>query len=188
MLTIDALMSRVSSPSQSLGEPGPSPSQLTQMLTAAMHVPDHGRLAPWRFVVIEGSARLALADFLAARANEREPEATEIVRNKVAARFRQSPCIVVVVGQPNSGHKVPESEQLLSGGALCLCLLQAAHALGFGAQWLTGWAAYDAPVQARLRLNENERVLGFIHIGSIAQPAPERTRPSLGDRLSTWQP
>lgn len=188
MLTLNALMSRVSTPCLNLTEPGPNPEQLAQMLTAAMHVPDHGRLAPWRFVLIEGENRHALAKFLATRAIEREPDATEAVRNKVPSRFRQSPCTVTVVGRPHAGHKVPASEQLLSGGAVCLTLLQAAHALGYGAQWLTGWAAYDEPVQARLGLSNGEQVLGFIHIGSIGQPAPERIRPALDEHLSTWQP
>lgn len=188
MLTLDALTSRVSTACQRLLEPGPDLAQLERMLTVAMHVPDHGRLAPWRFIVVRDSARQPLADFLASRARQREPDATDAALNKVPTRFAQSPCVVVVVAQIQAGHKVPESEQWLSGGAVCLSLLQAAHALGFGAQWLTGWAAYDPPVLAHLGLAAHERVLGFIHIGRIEEPAPERTRPALNERLQMWQP
>lgn len=188
MLTLNALISRRSTPSQQLREPGPAPSQLEQMLQTAMHVPDHGRLAPWRFILILGDSRAPLADYLAARAREREPDAPEAVVNKLSSRFLQSPCVVVVVASLQPGHKVPESEQWLSGGAVCLALLQAAHALGFAAQWLTGWAAYDAPVMARLGLQQNERVLGFVHIGSSSEPGTERPRPALADHLQVWQP
>jgi len=188
MPALNLLLSRISTACQRLAEPGPTPAQLDQMLGAAMHVPDHGRLAPWRFVVISGDARQPLAEYLAARARERDPAAPAALAEKTRARFAQSPCVVVVVAHLHAGHKVPESEQWLSGGAVCLALLQAAHALGFGAQWLTGWAAYDAPVLARLGLADNERVLGFIHIGSIAEPAPERPRPALSDHLRRWQP
>lgn len=188
MLTLNVLISRRSTPSQQLREPGPDPSQLEQMLHAAMHVPDHGRLAPWRFVLIQGEARQALAAYLAARAREREPDAPAAVADKTSSRIANSPCVVVVVAKLQSGHKVPESEQWLSGGAVCLSLLQAAHALGFAAQWLTGWAAYDAPVLARLGLGEHERVLGFVHIGSSDGPAAERPRPALADHLHVWRP
>ena len=96
--------------------------------------------------------------------------------------------MVVVIARLQAHPKVPEQEQLLSGGAVCFALLQAAQALGFGAQWLTGWAAYDPVVRARLGLGADERLLGFIHIGSAAAPAPERQRPALAEKLSDWVP
>lgn len=188
MPSLADLNTRISTPSRLLQAPGPTAAQLAQMLEAAMHVPDHGRLAPWRFVQISGEARLALGEILVARLREREPDASTAALEKERLRFACAPCIVTVVGQPVRGHKVPEIEQLLSGGAVCLSLLHAAHALGFAAQWLTSWVAYDPVVKARLGLDNDEQVLGFIHIGSAAEPASERPRPALNDRLSQWAP
>lgn len=188
MLSLDALNSRISTPSRLLHAPGPSAAQLMQMLEAAMHVPDHGRLAPWRFLQIAGDARLALGELLAARWREREPDAGEAALEKERQRFACAPCVITVIGQPVRGHKVPEIEQLLSAGAVCLSLLHAAHALGFGAQWLTSWAAYDPIVTARLGLCSGEQVLGFIHIGTGSEVPGERPRPELAAHLSQWTP
>lgn len=188
MPSLNALTARISTPSRLLHAPGPSAAQLAQMLEAAMHVPDHGRLAPWRFLQISGDARLPLGELLAARLREREPDAGVAALEKERQRFACAPCIVTVIGQPVRGHKVPEIEQLLSGGAVCLSLLHAAHALGFGAQWLTGWAAYDPIITARLGLGRDEQVLGFIHIGSRGELPGERPRPELATRLSQWAP
>jgi len=177
---LDPLLARRSTPSRLLAEPAPDDAQLLRMLRAAVHVPDHGRLAPWRFIRVRGAQRHALGEVLARRSLERDPGATPAVVEKDRARFSQAPLVVVVVARLTPGHKIPEQEQLLSGGAVCLALLQAADALGFGAQWLTGWPAYDAVVSAVLGLAEHERVLGFVHIGSAAAPAPERERPDPG--------
>lgn len=188
MRSLTDLNSRISTPSRLLQAPGPSAAQLALMLEAAMHVPDHGRLAPWRFLQISGEARVALGEILVARMREREPDAGAAALAKERLRFACAPCIITVIGQPVCGHKVPEVEQLLSGGAVCLSLLHAAHALGFAAQWLTSWAAYDPVITARLGLHGDEQVLGFIHIGSAAEPASERPRPDLNSRLSEWTP
>jgi len=182
------LRDRRSVPSRLLGEPGPDPSQLQAMLDEAVRVPDHGRLAPWRFLAIRGDARHALGALLAARALERDPEAPAAVVDKDRQRFSQAPLVLVVVGRLTRGHKVPEQEQLLSGGAVCFALLQAAQALGFGGQWLTGWAAYDPVVTARLGLSGDEVVLGFLHLGTPAEAAPERQRPDAAALLSEWTP
>jgi len=188
MTSLEPLNTRISTPSRLLQAPGPSAAQLTQMLEAAMHVPDHGRLAPWRFLQIAGDARLALGELLAARWREREPDAGAAALEKERLRFACAPCIITVIGQPVRNHKVPEIEQLLSGGAVCLSLLHAAHALGFGAQWLTSWVAYDPIVKARLGLGSDEQVLGFIHIGTRTETPGERPRPDLAGRLSQWSP
>ena len=108
--------------------------------------------------------------------------------DKDRQRFSHAPLVLVVVGRLTPGHKVPEQEQLLSGGAVCFALLQAAQALGFGAQWLTGWAAYDPVVTARLGLGPGETVLGFIHIGTPSEEAPERQRPDAAALLDDWTP
>ncbi len=188
MDALDFLRQRRSVPSRQLGPPGPAPDQLEAMLTEAMRVPDHGKLAPWRFLRIPGEARRALGELLAARALERDPSAPAAVVEKDRQRFDHAPVVIAVVACLVPGHKVPEQEQLLSGGAVCFALLQAAQALGFGAQWLTGWAAYDPVVRARLGLGPDERLLGFIHIGTAREPAPERQRPALADKLSDWTP
>lgn len=182
------LNQRRSVPSRLLGEPGPDPAQLQAMLTASVRVPDHGKLAPWRFLRIQGQARIVLGELLAARSLERDPSAPAAAVEKDRQRFAFAPVIIAVIGRPVAGHKVPEQEQLLSGGAVCFALLQAAQALGFGAQWLTGWAAYDPVVAARLGLTGEERVLGFIHIGTAADAVPERQRPDAEALLTDWVP
>ena len=154
------------------------------MLQCAVRVPDHGRLQPWRFLSIQGAARWSLGELLAERSRQLNPAATEAVIAKDRLRFRYAPLVLTVIARLTPGHKVPEQEQLLSGGAVCLALLQAADALGFAAQWLTGWPAYDRVILDRLGLAEHERVLGFIHIGSATEPAAERQRPDAASLLS----
>jgi len=185
---LSALRHRRSTPSRLLGAPGPDAAQLHALLECAVRVPDHGKLVPWRFVAIAGAAKSALCDFIAARSRERDPGAAEAVVEKDRLRFSFAPLVLVVVGRLTPGHKVPEQEQLLSGGALCFQLLLAADAMGFGAQWLTGWPAYDPAVAARLGLGPNERVLGFLHLGTAREAAPERERPDVRSLLSELAP
>ena len=184
----DCLRRRRSVPSRLLAAPGPDDAQLTAMLTEAVRVPDHGKLVPWRFLRIAGDARHALGDLLAQRARERDPDAPDAVVEKDRHRFSHAPVVVAVIGRPQAGHKVPVQEQLLSGGAVCFSLLLAAQALGFGAQWLTGWAAYDRAITARRGLADAEVILGFIHIGTATEPVPERVRPDVRDLLGDWTP
>ncbi|MGN7832030.1 nitroreductase family protein [Pseudoxanthomonas sp. 22568] len=179
---------RRSVPSRQLGEPGPDPATLRRMLQSAVRVPDHGKLVPYRFLHISGPARLALGDALAERTLARDPEAPAAAVEKDRARFSHAPDIVTVIARITPGHKVPEQEQLLTAGSVCFALLQAAQALGFGAQWLTGWMAYDEAVATLLGLGANERIVGFIHIGTPRMEAPERERPDPADLLSRWQP
>ena len=182
------LRQRRSVPSRLLAGPGPTPDQLLAMLAEAVRVPDHGKLVPWRFLRIQGAARAALGELLAGRALERDPQAPAAAVEKDRQRFSHAPVVLAVIGRLTPGHKVPVQEQLLSGGAVCFALLQAAQALGFGAQWLTGWAAYDPVVTARLGLVEHETVLGFIHIGTPAEEVPERQRPDAATLLGDWTP
>lgn len=153
-----------------------------------MRVPDHGKLAPWRLLTIEGDARHRLGERLATRAKVLDPNAPQAAIDKDRERFSFAPLIVAVIGTPVEGHKVPVVEQLMSGGAVCFALLQAAQGLGFGAQWLTGWAAYDREILAALGLAPHEQLLGFIHIGTAQGEVPERLRPSLETKLSEWTP
>jgi nitroreductase len=184
MDSLDLLLRRHSTPSRLLGEPGPDPAQLQALLRAAVHVPDHGRLAPWRFIAVRGEQRARLGEVLARRTLERDPAAPAAVVEKDRQRFGHAPLVLVVVARTTVPHKIPEQEQLLSGGAACFSVLLAADAMGFGAQWLTGWAAYDPVVAAALGLSAGERVLGFLHIGSVAEPVPDRERPDPASLLT----
>lgn len=185
---LHVLDTRRSVPSKQLGEPGPDHATLLRMLASAVRVPDHGKLVPFRFIRLQGEARHALGDLLAARTLHLQPGAADAVVEKDRARFSHAPVIVTVVARLTPGHKVPEQEQLLTAGSVCFALLQAAQALGFGAQWLTGWMAYDAAVAATLGLSADERIAGFIHIGTPKMEAPERERPDPALLLTDWTP
>jgi nitroreductase len=188
-MTLDStLLARHSTPSRQLGAPGPTDQQLLQMLQIAVHVPDHGRLSPWRFVHIHGDARNALGQLVAERVKERDAGASDDKIAKERARFNHAPCVIVVIARLTPGHKIPESEQVQSGSCVCFALLQAAQAHGFGAQWLTGFAAYDAKILEGLGIGANEHVLGFIHIGSVLTPYEDRPRPDPSTLLTEWRP
>ena len=171
------LNSRISTPSKHLQAPGPERAVLLELIACAVHVPDHGRLRPWRFILIEGAARDRIGRILFERVKTILPDASEIRLEKERSRFSFAPCIVAVIAKPIAGHKVPEIEQMLSGGAVCMNLLHAAHQAGFGAQWLTGFAAYDPEVKAAVGVAAAEHVLGYIHIGTRTVQPSERDRP-----------
>jgi nitroreductase len=183
---LSLLNSRRSVPSRLLADPGPDEATLWRMLEAAVRVPDHGKLVPWRFIRIRGPARARLGELLAQRQRERDPGAPDSLVEKDRNRFNHAPVVIAVVSCPTPGHKVPEQEQLLSAGSVCFALLQAAQALGFGAQWLTGWAAYDDVITGRLGLMSHERLVGFIYIGTAVEVAPERVRPDPRSLLVDW--
>jgi nitroreductase len=185
---LQALDQRRSVPSRQLQEPGPDAETLLLMLQAASRVPDHGKLVPFRFIRIAGPARAALGDVLAARTLARDPGAAQAAVDKDRGRFSHAPLIVAVVARLTPGHKVPEQEQLMTAGSVCFALLQAAQGAGFSAQWLTGWAAYDAVVAEVLGLQANETIAGFIHIGTARIEVPERERPDAAALLVDWQP
>lgn len=185
---LQGLDARRSVPSKQLGEPGPDRATLLRMLASAVRVPDHGKLVPFRFIHLHGDARHALGDRLAARTRVLDPHAPDAAVEKDRGRFSSAPDIVTVVARLTPGHKVPEQEQLLTAGSVCFALLQAAQAFGFGAQWLTGWMAYDAQVAQWLGLVEDERIVGFIHIGTPRLQAPERGRPDPALLLTEWDP
>jgi nitroreductase len=172
-----ALDRRRSVPAKQLAEPGPDRPTLLRLLASAVRVPDHGKRVPWRFVSIAGEARHRLGERVAARGLERDPEAGEAAVEKDRLRFSHAPQVVVVIARLGPDEKIPEVERLLSAGCVCFALLQAAQAAGFGAQWLTGWPAYDPQVKQWLGLADDEQVAGFIHIGTPKLDAPERDRP-----------
>lgn len=185
---LQALDQRRSVPAVLLGEPGPDHDTLLRMLASAVRVPDHGRLVPFRFLRIQGAARQALGEALAALAAQRQPGAPAALLDKERQRFAHAPVAVAVIARLQPGHKVPEQEQLLTAGCVCFALLQAAQALGFGAQWLTAWMAYDAQVARLLGLGEHERIVGFVHIGTAQRAAPDRERPDPAALLQDWTP
>lgn len=185
---LGALDARRSVPAMQLCEPGPDTPQLLRMLQSAVRVPDHGKRVPWRFVRIAGDARTALGEHLARRSRERDPAASDAAIEKDRQRFLHAPVIVAVLAAQGPDAKIPASERLLSAGCVCFALLQAAQAFGFGACWLTGWAAYDDDIRRVLGIGEDEVVAGFIHIGTIRTNAPERDRPDPAALLSDWTP
>lgn len=181
------LDARRSIPSRLLGPPAPDEATLWRWLHAAIRVPDHGRLAPWRFLLIRDGAGIRLGERLAARLAEREPGANEASLAKERGRFASAPLVIAVIGRIQQDHRIPAQEQLLSVGCVCFALLLAAQADGFGAQWLTGWAAYDRSIAQALGLTEEESVVGFIHVGTPREATAERERPALASLVSEWR-
>ena len=181
---LEFLLSRRSRPARTLTLPVPTREDLRPILTAALRTPDHGKLEPWRLVVVERPAMSRLAALAEARADALGLD--EDARFKGRSQFEASHLAVVVVASPKASGKVPEVEQILSAGAVCLSLLNAAEAAGWGANWLTGWPAHDRPFAAEaFGLREGEFVAGILHIGSETVLPPERPRPDVA-ALTTW--
>lgn len=187
-MSLEFLESRLSVPSRQLGAPGPDANQLDALLAAAIRVPDHGRLSPWRLLLIRGDARRDFGEQLVRIHQLVDPEVTAAALSKDRERYLQAPVIVVVIGHIHAGHKIPEQEQLLSAGCVAYNLLLGAQALGFGAQWLTGWAAYENKVCELLGMADGERIIGFVHVGTILEPAVVHPRAPLADVLGEWTP
>jgi nitroreductase len=173
--TLALLARRRSSSAQTLTPPGPTPAQLEDLIRLAARVPDHGKLNPWRFVVMEGAPKAQLVERLAGLA-ERQDNPTKA--KAALAKLSAPPTTVMVVFSPKPPVK-PLWEQQLSAGAVCMNLLIAAEALGLGANWITDWYAYDEAARPWLGLKNGEQVAGFIHLGQPAEPPLERVRPDL---------
>ncbi|MEP6898936.1 MAG: nitroreductase [Rhodanobacter sp.] len=185
---LSLLQQRHSVPSRQLGEPAPDEATLQTLLEAAIRVPDHGKLVPFRLIRLQGDAKRCFGERLAALAIRNQPELSESKREKERLRYTFAPLLLVVVACIDTHSKVPPIEQTLSAGCVAHNLLLGAYALGLGAQWLTGWAAYDREAAAILGLAGNEQVVGFVHLGTPLIEVPDRDRPALGDLLSTWTP
>lgn len=177
------LARRRSAPAQSLTAPGPSQADVERILLLGSRTPDHGKLFPWRFVVMGPASRADLARALAPRA-ARQPDPGKAA--KTLTKLTAPPLTILVLSVPVLGHKVPEWEQQLSAGAVCMNLEHAANALGFAASWITDWYSYDPEALALYGVRAGERVAGFIHIGTLAEPALERPRPDVA-ALTTWR-
>lgn len=181
---LEFLLSRRSRPAKTLTAPAPDRDALMPLLTAAARTPDHGKLEPWRFIVLEGDALTRIAQQVEAHAATLglDPEKTE----KGRKQFADSPLCVAVIESPKPSEKIPMIEQTYSAGAVCLALLNAALAAGWGANWLSGWVSHDqAFCQMALGLSDGERVAGFMHIGTATTTPPERPRPDL-DVITSW--
>lgn len=176
---------RRSIPVAQIGEPGPDRTALEAMLTIASRVPDHGKLAPWRFIVIRGDERARLGEAFAEIARANNPAISDPLLAVERARFTRAPVVVAVVSRAAPHVKIPEWEQVLSAGAVCMNLLIAAAAEGYAANWLTEWIAYDEKAKAAIGLVEGENIAGFVHVGTPKEPPFERPRPALSD-IVTW--
>lgn len=169
--------------------PGPTAEELERILSIAARVPDHGKLAPWRFVLYDRASRADVVAGLRRIAEHAPDEKERRYRAEKANGFADAPLIVGVISAAIADHpKIPLWEQQLSAGAVCLNLLHAAFAHGFAAQWLTGWFAYDEEAQRFLGLKPGERVAGFVHIGTPTVPPVERDRPDVPALTTRWQP
>lgn len=181
---LDFLLTRRSRPAKTLTAPVPDRATLTTLLTAAARTPDHGKLEPWRFIVLEKAALYRLAAAVPGRGAELGLEQDKI--DKAVAQYGNADLAVVVVACPKASDKIPQIEQVYSAGAVCLALLNAALAAGWGANWLSGWTSHDpAFVTTYLGLSETERVAGLIHIGTESSAPPERPRPNV-EAITTW--
>lgn len=175
------LRRRRSAPAQALAAPGPDRGQLDGLLETAARTPDHGKLFPWRFVVIEGAAKARLVEGLRPLALG-QPDPAKAAT--VLAKLANPPVTVLVVSRVTEGHKIPAWEQQLSAGAVCMNLLHAADAMGFSGSWITDWYAYDDRARPLLGLEPGERVAGFVHLGTLADPPMERPRPDMAAIVS----
>ena len=180
---IELLLTRRSGSAKAMTEPGPGREQLQAILKASARAPDHGKLFPWRFIVFEGEARARFGEVLADCVPKQEISQERLAIER--GRFLRAPVVVAVISRVREGIPIPVWEQQLSAGAVCQNMLIAATAMGFVANWITEWAAYDPCVAQKLGLEANERVAGFVYIGTAAQPLEERVRPEI-DKIISW--
>lgn len=183
---IELLESRRSAPPVALKGPAPSAAELDVMLRIAARVPDHGKLAPWRFIVFEGEGRARasqiIADVYAQTHVGADFSSVEVERKRLC----QAPLVIGVVSRAAPHVKIPEWEQVLSAGAACMNLVVAANALGFATAWITEWYAYDRDVLIGLGLGANEKIAGFVHIGRNDAPREDRLRPALAEVVTRF--
>ena len=182
----DYLLTRRSVGIAFLKEPGPTPAELELILTIGTRGPDHGKITPWRLVVIEGEARQQAGERLAEIAARNNPGLDAAGLDIERQRFLPAPLTIGVISSPQEHPKVPEMEQLLSAGNVAFNLLHAAHALGFAASWVTRWYAFDAEAAAMLGAEEGERFVGFVHIGTPTAVIEDRPRPALSEVVRRW--
>ena len=185
---IDLLLARRSVSANALGEPGPTQAEIELMLRAASRVPDHKKLVPWRFILFQGEARAAFGKILAEIFAAEDQQANAFRLETEAKRFLRAPLVIAVISRVVETKGAPEWEQILSCGAACQNLILATNALGYGTQWITEWYGYSEGVRRALKLAANERVAGFVYIGTPKEKPDERERPALADIAGAWQP
>jgi nitroreductase len=181
----DYLSTRRSIPALQMVEPGPDKATITSIMTLASRVPDHGKLAPWRFIVYRGDVRTRLGEQLLALALQRNPDLSADLQTVERERLVRAPVVIAVVSRAAPHVKIPVWEQELSAGAVCLNLFMAANAHGFAANWLSEWIAYDEESKTILGVKPEEKVAGFLYIGSTSFPQTDRPRPDLQE-IVTW--
>ncbi len=181
---LDLLLDRVSV--SALREPAPSGAVLDRILETALRAPDHGRLTPWRLLLIRGPARERLADIAAAALLAREPGAAPQMAEKQRSKFLRAPLVVALGARIVPGHKIPESEQLMSVAAAAMNLLNAIHMAGYGAIWVTGANSYDPAVHAALGLAAPDTLAGFLFVGTPSEPPRTPQRAALADHVAEW--
>jgi len=182
---LTALSTRRSGKPRDLGGPGPSEAELAAILALAARTPDHGKLAPWRFVTVAADRREALATLLADALSAEKPEASALDLAAARQFAHQAPALVVVLSSPRPDSHIPLFEQELSAGAATMNLLHAAHAHGYAGGWLTGWPAYSERVRDAFG-QAPERIAGFVFLGTPSRPLDERPRPDMGTLVSAW--
>jgi nitroreductase len=180
------LATRKSASAKAMGDPGPTPAQLAQILDIAVRVPDHGKLTPWRFLVFEGAAREGIGEVFAARWRALHPEHGEDMVDFQRKLFLQAPLVIGVVSRAAPHPKIPEWEQTLSAAVVCYNITLAATALGFAAQWQTDWVAYDPEIATALGLVAPERMAGFVYVGTSTMALEERPRPASAALVTRW--
>jgi nitroreductase len=185
--TATLLATRRSGKPRDMIAPGPDSAQLRQILEAAMRVPDHGKLAPWRFVIVDADRRAAFADLLKDAYRAEKPEAGRLELEAMEQFAQQAPVLVAVLSTPAQNSKIPLWEQELSAGAVCMNLLIATHAAGFVGSWLTGWPSYNGQVLESLGGSPNDKIAGFLFLGSPGRELEERPRPTYEAVVSTWK-
>lgn len=180
------LLKRRSIVVRNMAEPGPTDSDLENILRAGMRVPDHGRLTPWRFKVIRGDAREKMGPILGAAFRKANPDCIDEQVEIEEERFTRAPMIIAIVSRTVPEHKIPEWEQILSSGAACQNMLTAALGMGYAAQWITEWYAYNDDVKAALGFEANDRIAGFLYLGTRTEEPTDRLRPDYEDIVSEW--
>jgi nitroreductase len=184
--TADFLLSRRSIVVRNMAAPGPTDADLEKILRAGMRVPDHGRLTPWRFIVIRGDNRDKLGKVLGDAFRKANPDCIDEQVEIEEERFARAPLVIAVVSRTVPEHKIPEWEQVLSSGAACQNMLISALGMGYAAQWITEWYAYNEDVKASLGLDAGDKIAGFLYLGSRTEEPTDRQRPEYGDIVSEW--
>ena len=179
---VDFLAKRRSASAMTLTAPGPDAAQLTELLRLAARVPDHGKLSPWRFVILRGAAKDAFAEKITALADR---QANPVKANAALRKLTRPPVAVAVISRYIPGE-IAEWEQRLSAAAVCQQMLLAAAALGWGANWITDWYAYDPSAREILGLGDGEQVAGFLYLGTASEPPQERARPDVAALTTEW--